>query len=88
MPKKKIFSKKWLIQLKVNSLFKIQVYIKSNLDPQKLDIVSRRVQELAGNGDFEEFCRYMYSVSRFGDEIEFNFIHPQTLLPSISPPFR
>ena len=46
------------------------------------------VQELAGKGDFEEFCRFMYSVSRFGNEIDFNFIHPQTLIPYISPAFR
>ena len=61
---------------------------KLNSDPEKVEIVSKRIQELAGNGDFEEFCRYMYSVSKFNGELEFNYIHPTTVLAAVSPTFR
>ena len=55
---------------------------------KKIHKVARAVQGFVGKGDFEEFVRYMYSVSRFEDEIEFNYVHPQVLLPIIMPTFR
>ena len=76
------------MEVKIN-IFVYNLKFKFNYsDLKKLNKVARSVQNFVGRGDFEEFVRFMYSVSRFEDEIEFNFVHPQVLLPIIMPTFR
>ena len=54
----------------------------------KLQQVSKMVEEFAEDDDYQEFARFMFSVGLYGDELEFNYIHPMILQSAITPTLR
>ena len=58
------------------------------LAPAKTAKVIRFIEDAAARNDYDDFARYMFSVSLFESKIQFNYIHPTAALACVTPTLR
>ena len=46
------------------------------------------VEDCANRKDYEDFARFCFSVGIHNEKLQFNYVHPQMLLPNINPAVR
>ena len=87
---KKILKISLLIKLKVIKLINyVEFYnLKIVLEPSKINRVIQFIEDAAERQDYDDFARYMFSVSLIESTLQFNYIHPLVAVANVTPSLR
>ena len=58
------------------------------LAPSKISKVTQFIEDAAERNDYDDFARFMFSVSLIESKLQFNFIQPQVAVANVTPSLR